>query len=295
MKKAIVTGGTGYIGSHLVRQLMEEGWQVSLIAQPEFGYHNVSDVLDRIEIFEYTGNVDELIAFFSKVAPDAVFHLAAAVLTSYQPHQISTLIQSNIQFGTEVLEAMTRSGCSKIVSTGSIWQSFNGELYNPVDLYAASKQAFETVLKYYTEACGINAVTLRIFDVYGEDDKRPKLLNLVRDIAFTDRVLDVSPAQQRLDMVHISDICSAYVAAYHYLTENRDVKNAVFGVYSGRRIKLQELLLKFGEILQIPVQVNFGGKPYKAREVMEPFDGLEVIPGWTAQVDLDEGLSRFRK
>jgi nucleoside-diphosphate-sugar epimerase len=120
-------------------------------------------------------------------------------------------------------------------------------------------------------------------------------LNLVRDIAFTDKVIDVSPAQQLLDMVHISDICSAYMSAFDFLETNPGVRNEVFGVFSGRRIKLQDLLLMFGERLGIPIQVNFGGKTYKTREVMVPFTELKALPNWTAKVSLEDGLSRFKR
>jgi CDP-3, 6-dideoxy-D-glycero-L-glycero-4-hexulose-4-reductase len=292
--KGVITGATGYIGSNLLRYLLSQNWDLYIISQPEFGYQQIEDVKDQIHIVEYDNNIQTLISFFRETNPDVVFHLAAAVINNYKPEQIPILIQSNIQFGTEVLEAMRSGNTRLFVSTGSIWQNYNSNTYNPVDLYAATKEAFEKILLYYVDAFNFRAITLRIFDVYGENDKRPKLLNLVRDIANTQTRIDVSPAQQELDMVHITDVCTAYLKAYEWLQQNETIRNEVYGVFTDERIKLQDLLLLFGEILEIPVQVNFGGKPYKEREVMTPCDSLIQLPNWKPNVQLRDGLLRFK-
>ena len=143
MKNAVVTGGTGYIGSNLVRTLLKEDWHVCIIADPKFGYSNIEDILAEVEVLEYTGDIAILLEWFSVNDPDVVFHLAAAVITKHNPDQIATLIQSNIQFGCEVMEAMLRSSCRNFICTGSYWQNYNSDIYNPVDLYAATKEAFE--------------------------------------------------------------------------------------------------------------------------------------------------------
>lgn len=292
--KGVVTGATGYIGSNLLRYLLSQNWELYIISQPDFGYQNIEDIKDEIHIVEYDNNIQTLISFFKETNPDIVFHLAAAVITNYKPEQIPTLIQSNIQFGAEVLEAMKFGNTRLFVNTGSIWQNYNSDSYNPVDLYAATKEAFEKILQYYVDAFNFRAITLRIFDVYGENDKRPKLLNLVRDIAYTNEQIDVSPGQQKLDMVHISDVCVAYLKAYEWLVENKTTRNEIYGVFSGEQIILKELLILFGEILEIPLQVNFGGKPYKAREVMAPCDSLTQLPNWKPTVQLRNGLLRFK-
>ena len=293
--RAVITGGTGYIGSNLLRYLLFQDWEIYIIAQPEFGYEYIEDIRARVYVFEYQNNIQTLIEFFQQVNPDVVFHLAAAVITNYKPEQVSTLIQSNIQFGSEVLEAMKYSKTRLIISTGSIWQSYNSEPYNPVDLYAATKEAFEKILQFYVDSNNFRAITLRLYDVYGENDKRPKLLNLIKEVANTDKFIDISPAQQELDMVHISDVCCAYLKAFEWLKTNEHVTNEIYGVFTGERIKLQNLLLLFGKLLDIPVQVKFGGKQYKDREIMIPYSGLNKLPNWKPAISLTEGLLRFKQ
>jgi CDP-3, 6-dideoxy-D-glycero-L-glycero-4-hexulose-4-reductase len=294
-KKAVITGGTGYIGSHLVKYLLSQNWAVSVIIQPELGIENIKEQKEQIRVFEYSGNIQELISFFKEENPDAVFHLAAAVITNHVPEQIPALIQSNIQFGTEVLEAMRHSTTRFFINTGSYWQNCNSEIYSPVDLYAATKEAFEKVLQYYVEAHEFRIITLRLFDVYGEDDKRPKLLNLLYQIAGTDQSIDVSPGEQLLDMVHVLDVCSAYLKAYEILVSDMKTAHKIYGVYTGDRISLKEMINLFQKVLQKPLNVNFGGKAYKEREIMIPAECYERLPNWKANVSLIEGLTLFNK
>jgi CDP-3, 6-dideoxy-D-glycero-L-glycero-4-hexulose-4-reductase len=91
-KKAVITGGTGYIGSYLVKYLLSQNWDISVIVQPELGIENIREQKEYIRILEYRGNIQELISFFKKENSDVVFHLAAVIITSYTPEQIPTLI-----------------------------------------------------------------------------------------------------------------------------------------------------------------------------------------------------------
>lgn len=202
MPRCIITGATGYIGSHVAKYLIDNNWEVSIVAQPQFGYSNIEAFKHKLKIFEYEGDITKLIQFFKEQDADVVMHLAAAVITNPTPEQIPVLIQSNVEFGSEILEAMRQSGTRLFIGTGSYWQNYNSDSYNPVDLYAATKEAFEKILQYYVDAFKFRAVTLRLFDVYGEDDKRPKLWSLLRDIAGTNQSIDISAGEQ-LSLIHI--------------------------------------------------------------------------------------------
>lgn len=293
MPSCILTGGTGYIGSHVAKHLLDRGWEVSIIAQPQFGYENIAGFKDQLEIFEYNNDIEELIAFFKKKDADVVMHLAAAVITNYTPQQIPILIRSNIEFGTEILEAMKYSNTRLFIGTGTYWQNYNSDTYNPVDLYAATKEAFEKILQYYVDAFGFRAITLRLFDVYGEDDKRPKLWTLLRDIAGTDKSIDLSPGEQLLDMVHISDVSRAYEAAYYCLKDDHDIHNGVYGVSSGSLNPLKEIVSLFKSIISREMLLNWGARPYKVREVMKPYQGYKSLPNWKAEINLTDGLTKF--
>ena len=294
VNSCFITGATGYIGSHLLKHLLSKGWDIHIIADPKFGYAAIEDVRSQIDVFEYDGNIGALIEKFKQVHAQVVFHLAAAVLTNNKPEQVPTLIQSNVQFGTEILEAMKASSTRMIISTGSYWQNYKSESYNPVDLYAATKEAFEKIVQLYVDAFGFRHINLRLFDIYGEDDTRPKLWNILKKIAGTEEKIEVSPGEQKLDMVHISDVCSAYEAAYEYLIENQAEVNKIFGVSSGIQRTLKEIISIYEGAIGKKMNVVYGGKPYKTREVMIPKTNYDILPNWSCMISLEQGFKRFR-
>ena len=100
----------------------------------------------------------------------------------------------------------------------------------------------------------------------------------------------MSPGEQLLDMVYITDVSAAFEQAYILLSKYTNIKNEVYGVYTNNRKSLKDIVEIYKRILGKPVHVNFGGKPYKKREVMTPTDKLTILPGWTPQVSLEEGL-----
>lgn len=293
MPSAIVTGATGYIGSHVVKRLISNGWKVGTIMRPSSDTVCFHDLDKQIEIYSYNGDIYSLIEFFRHIQADVVMHLAASVITNPQPQQVSAIIDSNIRFGTEILEAMRHSSTRLFISTGTYWQNYDGTSeYNPVDLYAASKEAFEKIVMFYVEAYGIRHINLRLFDVYGEDDRRPKLWNLLRNIAGTDRSIDISPGEQQIEMVYIDDVVCAFEKAYELLHVNPELKNEIFGVSSKSRLTLKEIISLYQTILHKKIKINWGARQYKQREVMNPTNSYPTLPNWHPQTPLEIGLRK---
>lgn len=294
MPNCIVTGATGYIGSHVVRHLISKGWNVAIIARPDSSYNLLNDIKTKITVFEYDGEIESLKDFIVGREADVIMHLAAAVVNAPSLSQISTIIDANICFGTEILEAMRYSKTKLFISTGTYWQNYDGKVeYNPVDLYAATKEAFEKIVKFYVEAYGIRHVNLRLFDVYGEDDKRPKLWSTLRDIAGTDKVLDISLGEQMIDLVHVNDVARAFEISYDCLNNDPSVRNETYGVYSGNPRTLKEVVLIFQSIIGKQLNLDWGARQYKSREVMNLYVGYKLLPSWIPLISIDEGFKRF--
>ncbi len=291
--KAIITGGTGYIGSHVVKYLIDKGWEVAVISRLQSSEANLEDVRTKIRLFKYGGDINSLIAFMREFKADVVMHLAAAVITNQKSEHVKKLIQSNVEFGTEILEAMSLSDSRLFIGTGTYWQNYNSETYNPVDLYAATKEAFEKILKYYVEVRGIRAITLRLFDVYGEDDPRPKLLTLLRKVADTPQSLDMTEGKQLVDMVHVYDVARALEYSYDCLASDSQITNEVYGVSSGTQIELRKVVELFQQILGKQMNLNWGARPYKNREILSPYRGYKSLPNWHPTITIREGLKKF--
>ena len=140
-KIALVTGATGFVGSYLVKRLVQEGWQTHIICRTDSSIPAFVEFDDVIKHF-YDGATDSIIQIVADAKPDVVFHLASLFLSQHETKDVDALIQSNILFGTQLLDAMRVNNVRNLINTGTSWQHYNNEDYNPVCLYAATKQAF---------------------------------------------------------------------------------------------------------------------------------------------------------
>lgn len=293
MSKAIVTGATGFIGSNLCKHLIRNGWEISVIVRSSSDLSSINNVINKIEILEYDGNINQLIYYFKEAKADVVFHLAAFSNVEHKSNEIDILLESNIKFGLHILEAMKESQTKLLINTGTYWQHYHSDEYNPVNLYAATKQAFESLIKYYIEAEDIRAITLKLFDTYGESDTRPKLINLLYKFADENKELNMSPGEQVLDLVHVEDVVRAYVKAYEYLRNNVSIQSDEFGVASGKEVRLKDLIDLFEEVTNKEINVQWGGREYRRREVMKLWHAYKTLPDWECEIELKDGLKRY--
>ncbi|MDD2719895.1 MAG: NAD(P)-dependent oxidoreductase [Gallionella sp.] len=290
---ALVTGATGFVGGHLATRLLKDGWDVHILIrngsvlpeQPEFG---------RMACHVHDGSTESMIACLANAKPDIVFHLASLFLSQHASKDIDALIRSNVQFATQLLEAMNANLCTRLVNTGTSWQHYNNEDYNPVCLYAATKQAFEAILEYYVQACSFKAITLKLFDTYGPGDLRPKLFHLLNKAAASGEALDMSAGEQFIDLVHIDDVMEAFLIAAQRLLDGKVPVSESYAVSSGQPLPLKDLVALYAEVSGQTIRVNWGARPYRYREVMAPWNRGASLPGWKPQISLSEGMKSLK-
>ena len=292
MNNYIITGATGFIGSNLVRVLLKNNSKITIITRKNSNYSKILDIKDKLNIYEYDGDIIELVNLFNLINPDLVIHLASSFILNHRLDEIDKLIDSNIRFGTQILEAMKLSNCKKIINTSSYYQHYNNEIYNPVNLYAATKQAFEDIIYYYSSEYNIKSITLELFDTYGENDSRPKILNLLNNYANSKKALDMSLGEQILDITYIDDIVSAYLKTIQLISIKEDNIPDKYSLISENRIKLKDLVRLYEQVTNKKINVNLGAKPYRNRQIMNPWDKGKHLPQWQARISISEGIKK---
>lgn len=286
--KILVTGATGFIGRNLVVKLTDSGHDIYAIVRKN---SDTSNIDKRVKLYSYDGDINILIDFFKAEQFDGVIHLASHFLAAHTPDDISSLITSNIAFGTELLEAAKSADVTWFINTGTFWQNYENEEYNPVNLYAATKEAFENIAKFYTQTSDLVFTTIKLNDTFGPDDSRAKVFNLWTKIARSGERLAMSAGEQIIDISYIDDVISAYAQLVNLLEKNAaQHNNKQYVVTNQERLRLKDLAKIFETATSTKLDIEWGGRAYRDREVMFPYSLGNVVPGWKQQYTLEEAI-----
>jgi nucleoside-diphosphate-sugar epimerase len=288
----LVTGATGFIGKHLVNRLLADGHNVycTILKEEKSPFDQHVKTLNFWEQDPQT-----IIDFFRNNSIDGIIHLASIFLSEHKTDDVQRLIDANVKFGALLLELAAQATIKWFINTGTFWQHYQDADYSPVNLYAATKQAFECIAQYYIETNQIKFCTLCLSDTYGPDDTRPKIFNLWEKIAKSGEPLDMSPGDQLIDISYIDDIIEAYILLMNQISEKEKTKEngSVFAVKAEKRYTLKELAKIFEKATNQKLNINWGARPYKGKEVMVPWSGAQVVPGWSAKISFEEGIRRL--
>ena len=292
LRRAFITGGTGFIGSRLSAVLLARGVQVTALVRPDSDTRELLSIAGQrsgLELIVYPATpLQDIVA---KARPDVVFHLAALHLHDHTPDQVAELVKSNVLLTAELLEAASAAGAG-FIHTGTFWQHATGARYTPNSLYAATKQAAADLMAFYCQRRGLRALSLILYDVYGERDPRRKLLSLLFSEAQRGTPLDMTPGLQRVELVHVDDVCAAYLhAADETLACRLPAQGEAYCVSSGSVRTLRDVVELYAQLLGQPLNIRWGGRSYRDGEVMQPWVGAP-LPGFRPRVNLQDGLAR---
>lgn len=296
--KILMTGITGFIGHHLGEKLVSDGHEVFAIVRPTSKIDELGENLRKNVKFLVNDKDNSVLDIVTDLCvednrPDVVYHLATNFMNAHHFDDIKFLIQSNITFGTELLDAMVANNIFNFVNAGTFAQHFEDAEYNPTNLYAATKECFESIIKFYSEAKNLKCISLHLFNTYGASDKGGRVFALLKNIYESGETLKMSPGGQLIDIVYVDDVVDAFTLAGKYLSEYKYDYCGTYGVSSMNPIPLQQVVKIFEEVAGKKLSIEWGGRPYRQREIMIPWKTFKTLPGWSPKINLREGIKKF--
>jgi len=290
MRCALVTGATGHLGRELCRQLADREIEVhGITRQPDAKAFNGNLQLHRID-----GQTQTIVELARDIRPDTIFHLAAYVRRDHGSDDVARLVEANVLLGTQLLEAMRLSGADRIIVAGTYLQHADNDNYRALNLYAATKQAFEAILEFYADAFRIRSLRLTLGNIYSEHDPGSSLIVQIADAWQRNTALHLREPQLLIDPIHVEDAAAAFIHAADLMEQaSLPTDRAVprFSVTGGRDVSPAELIGLFEQLSDRRVSVTPGSPPTAPRRV-PPWRGI-TLPGWTPRLTLRDGVARI--
>ena len=150
----------------------------------------------------------------------------------------------------------------------------------------------EDAIKYYVEAYDMTAVSLVIYDTFGADDTRGKIISTLIENMKLGNQLDISPGEQKIDIVYIDDIIAAYYYTFEQIMNQSFKGNLRYCLRSGREVTIKKVVEIMEDISGKKLNILWGGRSYRKREVMNIYTEGIILPGWVAKVSLEEGIQK---
>ncbi|HJS20306.1 MAG TPA: SDR family NAD(P)-dependent oxidoreductase [Anaerolineales bacterium] len=303
--KVLVTGGAGFIGSHIVQTLLERGQSVRVLDNFSTGKRENLDGLtqrfkeDQIEILE--GDVRDASGVDQAVrGVDVIFHEAAFVSVPQSMDEPQTCFDVNITGTSLLFDAARRAGVRRAVVASSAAVYGESEALplieetplQPKSPYAVSKRVNEMYAELFTAAFGFEVAALRYFNVYGPR-QRPDSMYAAAVPIFARRLLDGKPVTvfgdggQTRDLINVRDVVRANLIA----SEHPNAAGKVFNVCTGVETCLLDLLDVMYELL--PNAPTYEFAPPRAGDIYRSVGSPQKAAaemGFRAEVSLADGL-----
>ncbi|HEY0080566.1 MAG TPA: GDP-mannose 4,6-dehydratase [Pyrinomonadaceae bacterium] len=309
-RQILVTGGAGFIGSHLVERLLAEGgWRVTVVDDfnefysPEVKRRNVAALLGRDEFRLFEADIRDraaLARLFAEESFDSVVHLAARA--GVRPSLAEPLLyaETNINGTLNLLELARASGVKQFVfgSSSSVYGinakvpfSEEDPITQPISPYAATKAAGELLCHTYSHLHGLRSVCLRFFTVYGARQRPDLAIHKFAHLIDAGRAIPVfGDGTTRRDYTYIDDIIMGVRAAIDYTASDYEVIN----LGESRTVELRELIALLEAALGRRASID--RQPAQPGDVPQTFADISKarrLLGYNPQTQIEEGIRRF--
>jgi UDP-glucose 4-epimerase len=235
-KKALVTGGLGFIGSHLVDRLLDRSWEVVVLDNLSTGHRaNLAHRADNPDLRITEGDIRD-IRYVSAVTVgcDAVFHLAAHAMMRVSPSNRKTDLDNNLLGTLNVIESMINHGvCHLLLASTSALYGEAGVVPTPehylgtqTSLYGAAKLAAEAYASAYTQFSPLQLWSFRFGTVLGERCRRGAVWDFTHKLRLTPAVLEIlGNGQQKKDYLHVADCVDGIMTGYDRASDRVNIFN----------------------------------------------------------------------
>lgn len=279
-KTILLTGGTGFLGSHLAKRLVYEGFDVIIIKRSTSKLSPLESIINQVRFYDIDWIDIEKI--FQENVIDLIIHCA----TNYGRFAVppTDIIQANLFLPLKILQIAENYPVKTFINTDTI-------LDKRVSYYSLSKKHFLDWLYLFSRKMVCISVALEHF--YGPFDDRSKFVSkIILDLLHEVDFIDLTLGEQKRDFIYIDDVVEAFMTLVNF---SFDVPNNLYRyeIGTGKNIEIREFVQTVKTMTGNKVtRLNFGMLPYRENEIMESHVDISMLSrlGWRPQISLVEGL-----
>ncbi|MFH1644781.1 MAG: SDR family NAD(P)-dependent oxidoreductase [bacterium] len=300
MKKYLITGGTGFIGSNIVRELVNQKKEVILLVEKNPDFWRIKDLLDLVSIFEVDlTNFEQVQEIISKIKPQIIFHLAA-VGVNPDFDNLNLLFDVNF-FGTvNLLRACQNVVFDCFINTGTSSEygikktAMNeDDILEPMVDYAISKASSTMFCLKEAKTKKLPIYTVRPFNVYGDFEHPHRLIPSLMINYLKNNPINLSNPNFVRDFIYVKDVVNFYLT----LSEQKP-DEYLFNIGTGIQTPLKSVVKIFESIINEKLNVNWGmsaPRPWEVDCWYADVNMAKNILNWQAEFDLEKGLEESFK
>ncbi len=282
MKTVLLTGSNGFLGEKIKNFLSDQGYLVVLPLRKI----KRSNKKGNFILIKKPQSKKEFYSLFSKYKFEYVIHCAGYYVRNHQFSDIKKLIDCDINYLNNLLDSMAKFNTKKLITFGTYFQFFSGNKFSPKNLYATYKQLIFTLSKYYYLQFSISHIQLILFDTYGSDDNRDKIIpTLIK--SSPSRQLKLGNKKNLFYPLHVDDLLSGIKRSMNLL----DFKNKIYAQYSlrGNHTTLIQLVNIIEKLRDIKLNIKWS----KNKINSEKFNDFQIkkLPKWIPKIKIKKGLS----
>lgn len=300
MLKVLVTGGAGFIGSHIVDMLINKSYEVCIIDNMSHGKNE--NVNEKAKLYKIDIRDFKVIDIFKKEKPDYVIHEAAQICVSNSVKNPVEDAETNIIGTINILEGCKIAGVKKIIYPASA-AVFGNPKYLPIDEkhpldmispYGISKHTVEHYLSVYKYLYGIDYVCLRCSNVYGprqDSSGEGGVISIFCEKLKTKEVpMIYGNGEQIRDFVYVEDVAKANIMALE------SDKSGIYNVSTNTKTTINELLTCIEKIFNINIKpVYLSERAGDIKNSYMSYDKIYKELGWKPEIQLKDGIANIKK
>ncbi|MBN1502548.1 SDR family NAD(P)-dependent oxidoreductase [Candidatus Woesearchaeota archaeon] len=297
--KILITGGAGFIGSNLVRRLLELNYKVVVIGREDIEKSSINNLKKGFEYFRIDlKKYKEIRKKLLKINPNIIINLAGVNSQERDPTRVGNIFNDNFCPSLNLYNACLGLDALRcVINMGSADEYGNNKVpfietqkEQPISAYSLAKTSIKYLSDLYYQLYKLPVVVLRPFSVYGEYQKNHQFVAVVVGKCLRNESIDLTPGEQTRDFIYVQDLVSAMLSV---INKPDAVIGETVNICTGKEIKIKEAAHLIKDLTKSKSKIRLGAIEYRKGDIMRYYGSYEkakALLGWQPEFSYKQGL-----